>query len=612
MTDTSPSTRWVTPVALALVAVQLATRAWVGVVGYFNLDDYVFYTRAAELPLWNADLLLSDYNGHLMPGSMVWVWLTTDLAPLDFAAVISVSLLLQLVIDLLMLVLLRRLFGNRPAILVPFTLFVATTITLPAMVWWAAALNQLPQQLFMLLAFLAHLRYLRSERTIDAALCTAMIVAGLAFSEKSALTMPLLFMFTWLFVVGGPLVAGLVQTVRRYARLWLMHVVVGVAYVIYYVTQVDSPARGGATLQEAVELVDISVRRTVVPGLLGGPWTWKPLGVVDSLADPPVIAQVVAFVVVAAVVAYSIWLSRGAYRAWALLATGIAVEALLLLFTRVQVVGVEAVAAEYRYFTDLGIVAALALGLAFLPIVSRFARGTPTILTPATHAADRQRAVASVVHVPSIASIAVIGLVLSSLYSAGAYRDRWSENPGRDYFAAAQADLGARDVPVDLYDGPVPTVVVWRLLWPATLPSRLLLPTGVEFEPFDVGRTTPQLYDLGADGHLRESQVQGIPLLAGPDDCGGWDLGGDPVRVPLESEAFDWNWVVRLDYTAAAPTQIDVTAGRTQLQVPLDPARTSTFLSVSGALSDIVVNGPDSEGVCVTGGTVGLPQPVEW
>ena len=62
--------------------------------------------RAAELPLWNADLLLSDYNGHLMPGSMVWVWLTTDLAPLDFAAVISVSLLLQLAIDLLMLVLL--------------------------------------------------------------------------------------------------------------------------------------------------------------------------------------------------------------------------------------------------------------------------------------------------------------------------------------------------------------------------------------------------------------------------------------------------------------------------------------------------------------------------
>jgi hypothetical protein len=362
---------------------------------------------------------------------------------------------------------------------------------------------------------------------------------------------------------------------------------------------------------EAVELVDVSIRRTVVPGLVGGPWTWKPLGVVDSLADPPVIAQVVAFALVGAVIAYSVWLSRGAYRAWALLAMGIVVEAALLLVSRVQVVGVEAVAAEYRYFTDLALVAAIALGLAFLPIVTTFARGTPSILTPFVHDADRQRAVAAAVNVPSLASIAVIALVLSGIYSAGTYRDRWAENPGRDYFANARADLKAQSTALTMYDGPVPTVVVWRLLWPATLPSRLLLPTGVEFEPFDVGQSTPQLYDLGADGRLRASQVQGIALLPGPDEC-GWELGATPVRLPLESDAFDWNWIVRLDYTVSSATQIDVSAGRSRLTVPLDPEHASVFLSVSGDVSDIEVTGPDTAEACVTGGTVGLPQPVEW
>ena len=58
-------------------------------VGYFSLDDYVFYTRAGTLVACTTlSFLFSDYNGHLMPGSMVWVWLTTDLAPLDFTPVV--------------------------------------------------------------------------------------------------------------------------------------------------------------------------------------------------------------------------------------------------------------------------------------------------------------------------------------------------------------------------------------------------------------------------------------------------------------------------------------------------------------------------------------------
>ena len=159
-------------VAAALTAVQLALRAWIGYRGYFSLDDYVFYTRAAQLPLFSNDLLFEAYNGHLMPGGMVWAWLVTRAAPLDFGLVMTTSLLLQLAVDVAVLVLLRRLFGDRLAILAPYAVFLFSTISLPATLWWAA-LNQLPQQLFTVLALIAHLSFVRTRQAVPLLLAVA-------------------------------------------------------------------------------------------------------------------------------------------------------------------------------------------------------------------------------------------------------------------------------------------------------------------------------------------------------------------------------------------------------------------------------------------------------
>jgi hypothetical protein len=121
--------------ATAMTAAQLALRAWIGYRGWFSLDDYVFYTKAAELPLFDHRLLLDAYNSHLMPGSMIWVWLTTRAAPLDFGVVMTTSLLLQVAVDVAVFFALRRLFGARKAILLPYALFLFTTISLPATLW---------------------------------------------------------------------------------------------------------------------------------------------------------------------------------------------------------------------------------------------------------------------------------------------------------------------------------------------------------------------------------------------------------------------------------------------------------------------------------------------
>lgn len=601
--------RRVLVVAGCLVVAQLVLRGWVAFGGFFSLDDYVFYTRAGASDLVSASYLFTDYNGHLMPGSMIWVWLSTALAPLDFAPVAATALVLQLLVDVLLFLVLRRLFGVRPAILVPFTVFLFATLTLPGLVWWAAALNQLPQQVFMLLAVLAHLRYLRTGRTRDALLAPMAVLGGLAFSEKTLLMVPLLLVVTWFFFVADVDLAGLRANLRRYRTTWVAHGVLVVGYLACYLAFVEGPVRGGLSAGDVLTTTDIAIRRTVLPGAFGGPWTWEPLGVVDSLADPHPLAQVMVLVAAAAIVAYSLLLSRGAWRAWTLLGLSVLTEIGLLLATRVQVVGAEPVAAEYRYFTDLGIVVALTVGFAFLRNTAPSAHPVPDVLAAPPLRGPRGWRAASV-HQPTLAVLALVAVVVGSAFSAATYRDRWAANPGDPYFAAALP--GLRELPdaAVLYDGPVPDRVIWRLLWPATLPSRLVAPTTIDVDTLDEGESTADLVDIGYEGEVRPSEVSGIPVADGPTGC-GWRVEASTVRIPLTSDAFNWNWVVELTYDTDADTVVELEAGSTTVDVPLAADDNRVFVAVTGELDQLAVTGTGTE-VCITGATVGLPQPVEW
>ena len=51
------------------------------------------------------------------------------------------------------------LFGDRWAILAPFALYLSTALTLPALMWWTACLNQLAMQLGFFVAVGAWVRY---------------------------------------------------------------------------------------------------------------------------------------------------------------------------------------------------------------------------------------------------------------------------------------------------------------------------------------------------------------------------------------------------------------------------------------------------------------------
>jgi hypothetical protein len=599
-------------VATGLTAAQLVLRAWIGYRGWFSLDDYVFYTKAAELPLFDHRLLFEAYNSHLMPGAMIWVWLTTRAAPLNFAVVMSTSLLLQLAVDLAVLFVLRRLFGPRKAILLPYALFLFTTISLPAMLWWAAALNQLPQQLFTALAVIAHLGYVRDRRVRSLVLALLSLIAGLAFSEKTVFAIPLLFALTWMFCTPGSLVSAFFAALRRYWVAWAAYAVVLVPYLIYYVTQVSTPAHSGATTRQAVDLLDVMLRRGILPGLLGGPWQWEPTGWVDSFAAPPAGLQLLAAVVVAAIVIGTSRRRVNAYRAWLMAGLYLLMLYVTLLLTRVQVTSI-ALGAEYRYFTDFAFVAALALGLATIRTRPELVAGSNEPVLGRVRPLTTSGPVLDAEAVPVAAAMAVGLIAASATYSAYTFGERWTANPGKPYFANARTAIGQLGPDAVVYDGSVPSEVVWRLLWPANVPSRLLRPIGLRATPMGEGVGTRRLLEFSQQGTLQDSRVNGPVSRPGTSAGCGYSVGTEPVRIPLTGDAFYWNWVVQFDLVARTPTTLTVQAGRTTAEVPLAAGQRSVYVGVVGEVDAVTVSrqsdGPD---VCVRSLTVGLPQPPAW
>ena len=259
----------------------------------------------------------------------------------------------------------------------------------------------------------------------------------------------------------------------------------------------------------------------------------------------------------------------------------------------------------------LGLVVTLALAFATLPVTAPIRDGTPTVLRPRDRSVFNLLSLAPVDR-RTVAAAAVLGLVVSSTYSLATYRQRWADNAGRPYFANARADLDRADPTTVLYNGAVPSAVVWRLLWPATLPSRLLPPTGAEFDVLRQGESTPQLEDIGADGHLRRSTVSGIASVPGPDGRCGWRVDATGVTVRLDSAAFAWDWVVQLRYSTRSDGTLALAAGDTETAVPMSEGHGVAYVAVSGAVTKVRLAASGTDSVCVKGLVVGLPQPADW
>jgi hypothetical protein len=380
--------RGVTIVAVGLIVAELVWKAAILRHFYFWQDDFVFFDRALDSG-FSWQYLMKVEGGHLDPGPFACSWLLARISLYNWTLVSAVVLVILVATGLAMLRLLRTLFGNRPAILIPLVVYLFSPLTIPAVVWWSSAIETLPLQLATCLALDAHVRYARDRQARHLLASIIWLVAGLVFFEKAVVLPLLLLAVTAGFLTEDRLPAArwsarssalwsaLWSALVTWRRAWLAYAGVLALYAGVFAVQVTrpgaTPGKRGAP-QQVPGLVTGLIKTTFVPGALGGPWRWFPSGV-QAFAAPPVVLVWLAVLAAATIVGVSIARRRTAWRAWAILAGWLALADLVpvivgrsvLVDPRFRVF----LPLDTHYVADAVPVLAICLGLAFWPLADQ-------------------------------------------------------------------------------------------------------------------------------------------------------------------------------------------------------------------------------------------------
>ena len=575
-----------------LIAAQLAYRAWALAGSWFYFDDLAFMSRAMNLP-FGPDYLFESYGGHLMPAGFAVTWLLTKWSVYQWTPWWLVLLGLQALAGAGMLRLLLSMFGRRPFVLALLAGYLAYVFTLPAGLWWAAGINQLPLQVALVFGLHAHLAYLRTGRVRHLVATLLWTVAGLAFYEKT-----LLLFGVYAIVALGWFTSG--STPDRLRGLWaryrtgvVAHAVVAAGYLAAYVAWgLDfSPSESGS--QSWTPIVWNLVAVACLPAVIGGPLRWEPLSV-GSIADPTQVLQLASWVLVGAVAWYGHRTRTLSPRAWWLLAFTLLANVALLASARANIVGPD-IAREYRYQTESGALFVLCLGLAFLPL-----RGAVEVnsLRPDVPRPYERRLLVTLV---------AVAVTAAAVVSSTRYVELWQDrNPTRDYIDNVRSSLAAaKQRPVPIADGGIPTTLLWAFRHPENYFSHL-------FRPFAADTRYPRqaedaLYTFDDAGHLAPVVVPPTRRMLPGVGC-GYPLQGERTRIPLDGPVLGSGWWIQIGYASPRSVSLRVTAGDDVHDLDLPKGLHNVFVQASGQFDGVTLSRyPAHTGLCVVDLNLGVP-----
>jgi hypothetical protein len=600
--------------AVALILLQALVRGYVKFGSWFIGDDLAFIGRAERLPFWSPEYLLAGWNGHFMPGAFAYVRLLTALWPLNYVPVGVGDLLLQALAGLLMYALLTSLFGARPAILVPLAVFLFSPMTLPAFVWWAAALNQLFGQIAMILVLLLHVRYHRTGRVRYGVLGALSLLVGLAFSEKLLLTVPVVCALTLFYFTGGPPLLRVRRAVGQHARVWVAYAAVVVPYLAYYTTHVKSPIDARRNLTLTLDTLGTALGHAVLPALFGGPWRWMPIGVQGGIANPGTAMVTVVAVASALVVWASVVRRRRAIFAWVVIATYTLVNAVILGVTRGPWVG-PIIGAEYRYSTDACVIFAIFGALAFLPLHGHFAGGQPQRLVTRRvgRRVQTEAPAPSALQGPgesAVASGLAIAVLVSSMVSTFAYDHLWRNDNIRNFFTTTQRDYANVKRGVTLADTNFPENIQSGLFGEWGRTSALFAAFRPRPEFLTPGRYASDLLLTDDSGHLRLATVEGFTNVPGSVKGCGYRIEDALVSIKLGATTLPWLWYVRIGYIASDDATTTVRAGRTVTSAKVHRGLGNLFVMGDGAIGTVELSGLSAGALCTDDVAVGFLKAV--
>lgn len=539
-----------TSVCMVLIAVSVLIKAWAAFGSWFYEDDFHFLSVVASGGN-DLDWYLTRHNVHFMPLSLLLatpVGLMGGFAWWAAALEITVMYALGAVACWWML---NRVFGSNPRILAPLTFYLFSPMIIPAITWWAAAINLVAVQAPLFVLIGSHVEFLRTRRRRWLVLGGAMLVLMSGFYVKALVVTAVLGLFTLCYASQEPnLVRRFLTTVRRWWQAWVVYAVITLGVMAVYIRQGESSSGGGGDTTGVSQTFENLVLRNLVPGLVGGPWNWADMGGFPrTLSNPNDFSVAVALGVVIAVFAYAVhrW-----YNAWLpLVFLAPPVLATFVAMSAFRTGSFPFLSLETRYWADLLPYLVLAIGVTVMDIP-----GLPSV---------RGRRVPDSPTPPTGALLGVgIAFVVSSLLSTVSYVEPWhTQFPARQFVEGAITHAEKAGSEVTVADVGAPGSVMSPSFYPRNTPDLLFAP-----QPGLIRGT-----DAGTDLKLLDAWGEPSLGLAEPNmdlDLSDADCITRAGEIDLPSKTFDFPFWVTLTATFDKSTTVFVSAGQAghTLRVP--------------------------------------------
>jgi hypothetical protein len=562
-----------------MVVVQFLVRLIIVPQAYWWEDDFFHLAQARSEGL-TSGFVFSDYNDHLeiLP-NLLW-WLLTQVTTSSWAPAATLILLFSVAASTMMYLLLRELFGSRPAILVPFAAYLFSPLFLAAYTWLAACIDSLPMQVALLGTPWAMIRFARTRRRRWAAAALAFHVLGLISWEKGALVLPFAVGLQLLVVDSGKPVRQRIESLRRDWLVWVGHAVLLGAFAAIYLNVVDGSERQSVTAPDYGDAIRTIIFRVLVPGLFGAPW--KVGDAVNTVYPDPGTVLAVVFALLLGVVVVLSFLRTGRTAAgpWLLALAYVGADVALLLWGRAGFLSL--VARDPRYVSDAVPVVLVCVTAACLGIGARAAGETTW----------RGMAPAG-----GVAAVTAAAGLLTTFVLVPVVRHEYARDYVESVLVRADPDAGT-----SIIDSPVPKLVS------GNVDHRGLLLAMGRHGTFNEPSTRMLIFDEA--GRLVPVSITNPVLdLKGPvKDC-GWPIAADPRTIGRLPESARKDLVLRAGNLSGVPGTLTIRVGDVEQSVDVEAGVSLTYFHLRDPSGDITASfdSDDGSGTCTTDLLVGAP-----
>lgn len=580
---------------LILIVLYAVFRSWALSGAWYVSDDFAFISRAAHDDLSWA-YLFESYGGHLMPAGFALTWVLTHWHAFEWSWWWPPLLTLQVLAAIGMLRLLLSMFGRNRAVLALLLGYLTLVFTLPASVWFAAGVNQLPLQVALAFGLRSHLAYLRTRRRFHLISSMAWTVFGLAFYEKTLLLFVIYFILALGWFAEGNFADRMKSLWGRYREGIITHGVVAIGYLALYL-------KLGATINPSSEQTALApvtwtlVGRAFSTAAVGGPISWKLDG--GLLAAPSDLVILISWLAVGLIVAGAFRTRIRSVRAWTVIGSGLMANVLLIASARANLVGPN-VGLEYRYQTESAALWVLSIGLAYLPLLG--ARETVEFKDDADLTYES----------PTIIQTVTIVIAVAAMVSSAQWLNNWDKsNKAVPYFENIKASAAAMPKkPVPMANLGLPVEIMWAFRYPENTYQRV-------FKPLRLPLSYPMysvdsLYVATNEGVVVPAVIpQARSMQPGPEAC-GYVVGSSPTRIPLDAPVMGSGWWIKMDYVAQEASVVNVYGGNLHHKIELPAGLHAVFFQTSGEFQSFTISRPSgSTQLCVVNAVLGLPTPLE-